>query len=99
VLRLWESRASDFFNWDVFNNGGYIDAARENIEAETISKVLYPNDETEAGKELRLIQQYFFVSSSLKDIIRRMGASNITRRTEAQPTLMRQVGLNNAPIR
>lgn len=71
VLRLWESRASDFFNWDVFNSGGYIDAARENIEAETISKVLYPNDETDAGKELRLIQQYFFVSSSLKDIIRR----------------------------
>lgn len=71
VLRLWESRASDFFNWDVFNSGGYIDSARENIEAETITKVLYPNDETEAGKELRLIQQYFFVSCSLKDIIRR----------------------------
>ncbi|WP_290609867.1 glycogen/starch/alpha-glucan phosphorylase [Arsukibacterium sp. UBA3155] len=71
VLRLWESRASDFFNWDVFNSGGYIDAARENIEAETISKVLYPNDETDAGKELRLIQQYFFCSCSLKDIIRR----------------------------
>lgn len=71
VLRLWESRASDFFNWDVFNSGGYVDAARENIEAETISKVLYPNDETDAGKELRLIQQYFFVSCSLKDIIRR----------------------------
>lgn len=71
VLRLWESRASNFFNWDVFNSGGYVDAARENIEAGTISKVLYPNDETEAGKELRLIQQYFFCSCSLKDIIRR----------------------------
>ncbi|WP_198411269.1 glycogen/starch/alpha-glucan phosphorylase [Marinimicrobium alkaliphilum] len=71
VLRLWESRASDFFNWDVFNSGGYIDAARENVEAETISMVLYPNDETDRGKELRLIQQYFFCSCSLKDIIRR----------------------------
>ncbi|MFC4654304.1 MULTISPECIES: glycogen/starch/alpha-glucan phosphorylase [Rheinheimera] len=71
VLRLWESRASGFFNWDVFNSGGYIDASRENVEAETISKVLYPNDETDAGKELRLIQQYFFCSCSLKDIIRR----------------------------
>lgn len=71
VLRLWESRASDFFNWDVFNSGGYVDAARENVEAENISKVLYPNDETDAGKELRLIQQYFFCSCSLKDIIRR----------------------------
>jgi glycogen phosphorylase len=71
VLRLWESRASDFFNWDVFNAGGYHDAHRENVEAETVSKVLYPNDETDAGKELRLIQQYFFSACSLKDIIRR----------------------------
>ncbi|TDF41551.1 glycogen/starch/alpha-glucan phosphorylase [Alteromonadaceae bacterium M269] len=71
VLRLWESQASDYFNWDVFNAGGYVDAQRENIQAETISKVLYPNDETEAGKELRLIQQYFFCACSLKDIVRR----------------------------
>jgi starch phosphorylase len=71
VLRLWESQASGHFNWDVFNAGGYVDAQRENVEAETISKVLYPNDETEQGKELRLIQQYFFSACSLKDIIRR----------------------------
>ncbi len=71
VLRLWQSQSSNFFNWDVFNAGGYVDAQVENVQAETISKVLYPNDETEAGKELRLIQQYFFCSCSLKDIIRR----------------------------
>lgn len=71
VLRLWESQASNYFNWDVFNAGGYVDAQSENVQAETISKVLYPNDETEAGKELRLIQQYFFCACSLKDIIRR----------------------------
>lgn len=71
VLRLWQSKASDYFNWDVFNSGGYLDAQAENVQAETISKVLYPNDETEAGKELRLIQQYFFCACSLKDIIRR----------------------------
>ena len=71
VLRLWQSQASDYFNWDVFNAGGYMDAQKENVLAETISKVLYPNDETEAGKELRLIQQYFFTACSLKDIIRR----------------------------
>lgn len=71
VLRLWESRSSDFFNWDVFNSGGYHDAYKENVESETVSQVLYPNDETEAGKELRLIQQYFFSACSLKDIIRR----------------------------
>jgi starch phosphorylase len=71
VLRLWQSQASDYFNWDVFNAGGYLDAQKENVQSETISKVLYPNDETEAGKELRLIQQYFFSACSLKDIIRR----------------------------
>ncbi|MBO1254875.1 glycogen/starch/alpha-glucan phosphorylase [Alteromonas sp. 5E99-2] len=71
VLRLWQSQSSDHFNWDVFNSGGYVDAQRENVQAETISKVLYPNDDTEAGKELRLIQQYFFCACSLKDIIRR----------------------------
>lgn len=71
VLRLWQSKSSDHFNWDVFNAGGYVDAQRENVQSETISKVLYPNDETEAGKELRLIQQYFFCACSLKDIIRR----------------------------
>lgn len=71
VLRLWQSQSSEYFNWDVFNAGGYVDAQRENVESETISKVLYPNDETDAGKELRLIQQYFFSACSLKDIIRR----------------------------
>lgn len=71
VLRLWESQASDYFNWDVFNAGGYVDSHAETVQAETISKVLYPNDETEAGKELRLIQQYFFCACSLKDIVRR----------------------------
>ncbi|PID42568.1 MAG: glycogen phosphorylase [Proteobacteria bacterium] len=71
VLRLWESRSSDLFNLDVFNAGGYLDAQRENVEAETISKVLYPNDNTQAGKELRLVQQYFFCACSLKDMVRR----------------------------
>lgn len=71
ILRLWESRADDYFDWDVFNSGGYVDAQVEKSKAETISKVLYPNDETLAGKELRLIQQYFFCACSLKDMIRR----------------------------
>ncbi|GAA4498155.1 glycogen/starch/alpha-glucan phosphorylase [Pseudaeromonas paramecii] len=71
ILRLWESRASEFFDWDVFNAGGYIDSQAEKAQAETISKVLYPNDESEAGKILRLVQQYFFCACSLKDIMRR----------------------------
>lgn len=70
-LRLWESSAGDKFDLEMFNQGSYVEAVREKAEQETISKVLYPNDSTEAGKELRLIQQYFFVSCSLQDIIRR----------------------------
>jgi starch phosphorylase len=70
-LRLWESKASEQLDFQVFNQGGYVEAVREKAMGETISKVLYPNDETESGKELRLVQQYFFVSCSLQDIIRR----------------------------
>ena len=77
-LRLWESRASHEFDLDVFNRGGYVDAVREKAESETISKVLYPNDSNEAGKELRLVQQYFFVTCSLRDILRRHRESNDT---------------------
>ena len=70
-LRLWESRAGQDFDFQAFNEGGYIDAVLEKAQRETVSKVLYPNDKTEMGKELRLVQQYFFVSCSLQDIIRR----------------------------
>jgi starch phosphorylase len=76
VLRLWESRADKFFDWDVFNSGGYVDAYAESVQAETVSKVLYPNDETEAGKELRLIQQYFFTAASIADMMRRYKAAH-----------------------
>ncbi len=71
ILRLWESRATESFDWDVFNAGGYVDAQNEKAQAETISKVLYPNDSTEAGKILRLVQQYFFCACSVRDILRR----------------------------
>jgi starch phosphorylase len=70
-LRLWDSKATQEFDFNVFNEGGYVEAVREKAISETISKVLYPNDTTENGKELRLVQQYFFVSCSLQDIIRR----------------------------
>jgi len=70
-LRLWESKASVDFDLAIFNRGGYVEAVREKAESESISKVLYPNDSTEAGKELRLVQQYFFVTCSLHDIMRR----------------------------
>ncbi len=75
-LRLWESRATNDFDFQLFNEGSYTDAVQEKARGETISKVLYPNDSTESGKELRLVQQYFFVSCSLQDIIRRYKGSN-----------------------
>ena len=71
ILRLWESRASEFFDWDAFNAGSYVDAQAEQARAEVISHVLYPNDSTEAGKTLRLVQQYFFSACSVRDILRR----------------------------
>ncbi len=70
-LRLWESRASEEFDLEAFNRGGYSEAVSEKTVSETISKVLYPNDTTETGKELRLVQQYFLVACSLRDIMRR----------------------------
>jgi starch phosphorylase len=75
-LRLWESKAPEEFDFEAFNRGGYDQAVHQKNSAETISKVLYPNDHTEAGKELRLLQQYFFVACSLRDIIRRFEKDN-----------------------
>ncbi|MTW21648.1 glycogen/starch/alpha-glucan phosphorylase [Allochromatium palmeri] len=70
LLRLWKAEASESFDFQAFNTGDYYGAVYAKIEAETISKVLYPNDEPEIGKELRLKQQYFFVSCSMQDMIR-----------------------------
>ncbi|MEG3439412.1 glycogen/starch/alpha-glucan phosphorylase [Pannus brasiliensis CCIBt3594] len=69
-LRLWKAEASESFNFEAFNAGLYDQSVAEKIDAETISKVLYPNDNTPAGRELRLAQQYFFVSASLQDLVR-----------------------------
>jgi starch phosphorylase len=69
-LRLWSSEAVESFDFQAFNKGDYYDAVHEKVASETISKVLYPNDEAVAGKILRLQQQYFFTSCSLQDMIR-----------------------------
>ncbi|MBW7907560.1 MAG: glycogen/starch/alpha-glucan phosphorylase [Kiritimatiellae bacterium] len=71
ILRLWSSRATEDFRLDVFNQGDYVRAVEEKNWAETITKVLYPSDATHAGKELRLIQEYFLVTCAIRDIIRR----------------------------
>ncbi|MEB3217856.1 MAG: glycogen/starch/alpha-glucan phosphorylase [Nostocales cyanobacterium 94392] len=71
ILRLWKAEATDEFDLQAFNAGDYIGAVGSQMFSENISKVLYPNDDTMQGKELRLQQQYFFVSCSLQDILRR----------------------------
>lgn len=75
-LRLWESRGAEKFNLQAFNEGGYSEAMQDRYFGETVSKVLYPNDSTESGKELRLVQQYFLVACSLQDIMRRFFKKN-----------------------
>jgi starch phosphorylase len=71
TLRLWGAKATDEFNFREFNQGDYVGAVVDKTQSENISKVLYPNDNSMQGKELRLKQEYFFVSATLQDIIRR----------------------------
>ncbi|MDA8433567.1 MAG: glycogen/starch/alpha-glucan phosphorylase [Nitrospiraceae bacterium] len=71
TLRLWAAKSTREFNLDYFNSGDYLKAVEDKNSSESISKVLYPNDQSVAGKELRLKQQYFFVSATVRDILRR----------------------------
>ena len=75
-LRLWSAKAVDDFNLATFDKGSYVEAVEQKVLAENLTKVLYPNDNTMAGKELRLRQQYFFVACSLRDILRRFRQTN-----------------------
>ena len=70
TLRLWKAEAPESFDFAVFNRGDYYGAVMQKVSSENLSKVLYPNDEQLQGKELRLSQQYFFVSCSLQDMFR-----------------------------
>ena len=76
TLRLWSAKATDEFALEEFNKGSYVEAVGRKVLAENLTKVLYPNDNTLAGKELRLRQQYFFVCCSLADILRRFREDN-----------------------
>lgn len=70
-LRLFSAQSANTLDIETFNRGGYVEAVEKNIKVETISKVLYPSDSVEQGRYLRLIQQYFFCSCVINDIIRR----------------------------
>ncbi|MDZ8117585.1 glycogen/starch/alpha-glucan phosphorylase [Pontiella agarivorans] len=97
MLRLWKSQPAEGFRLDVFNQGDYVRAVEEKNWAENVSKVLYPSDYTYAGKELRLIQEYFLASCSVRDIIRRykknhsdyskFAEKNVIQLNDTHPTL------------
>ncbi len=70
LLRLWSAEAAEGFDFNAFNQGDYYGAVVREVRSETISKILYPNDEPEIGKRLRLLQQHFFVTCSLQDMLR-----------------------------
>ncbi len=71
TMRLWAAKSDEEFNLEFFNTGNYAGAVEEKVHDENLSKVLYPSEEQESGKKLRLQQQYFFVCASLQDILRR----------------------------
>ncbi len=75
-LRLFTARASEDFDIEIFNRGDYIRAVEQKIASENISRVLYPSDSVRSGKELRLLQEYFLVACSLRDIMRRYRATH-----------------------
>jgi starch phosphorylase len=77
TLRLWRSEAPESFDFAIFNSGDYYGAVNQKVTSENLSKVLYPNDVELRGKELRLEQQYFFVSCSLQDMFRILGRQKL----------------------
>ena len=98
TLRLWKATATEVFNLDEFNAGSYSDAVEAKNDAEHISMVLYPNDASENGKELRLRQQYFLASASIQDVIRlweetdgtdysRFAEFNVFQMNDTHPTI------------
>jgi starch phosphorylase len=76
TLRLWSAAAPDFFDFQVFSHGEFVGAVAETLEAESLTRVLYPDDSTNMGQGLRFVQEYFLVACSLADLVRRFRRSN-----------------------
>ncbi|HEU0275522.1 MAG TPA: glycogen/starch/alpha-glucan phosphorylase [Candidatus Udaeobacter sp.] len=81
TLRLWEAAAPDYFDFQEFSSGDFVGALAETLQAESLTRVLYPDDHTAKGRGLRFVQEYFLVASSLADLIRRFRKSNKDWRT------------------
>ena len=81
TLRLWEAAASDYFDFQEFSSGDFVGALAETLQAESLTRVLYPDDHTAKGQGLRFVQEYFLVASSLADLIRRFRKTNTDWRT------------------
>lgn len=89
TLRLWAAKASRDFDFREFNEGDYAGAVEQKVRSENISKVLYPNDNSLAGKELRLKQEYFFVSATIQDVIRRYKKQQRQHDPKGMPVLQK----------
>ena len=76
TLRLWAAAAHDYFNFQEFSSGDFVGALAETLEAESLTRVLYPDDHTTMGQGLRFVQEYFLVACSLADLVRRFRAAN-----------------------
>lgn len=76
TLRLWAAASSDYFDFQKFSSGDFVGALTETLAAESLTRVLYPDDSTSMGKGLRLVQEYFLVACSLADLVRRFRRSN-----------------------
>src|SRR5215470_10433181 len=76
TLRLWAAAAHDYFNFQEFSSGDFVGALAETLEAESLTRVLYPDDHTTQGQGLRFVQEYFLVACSLADLVRRFRRSN-----------------------
>src|SRR5216683_2734050 len=76
TLRLWAASAPDFFDFQAFSHGDFVGAVAETLEAESLTRVLYPDDSTSMGQGLRFVQEYFLVACPLADLVRRFRAAN-----------------------
>ncbi len=76
TLRLWAAAAPDYFDFEIFSHGDFVGAVAETLEAESLTRVLYPDDSTSMGQGLRFVQEYFLVACSLADLVRRFQPTN-----------------------